>query len=128
MVCYGCLQLLPHTKGTERAIEQPWGEKTPRASHTGHGREANRLHLDGGRCALYSSLSGGRYEMITRYHRGVTLGGKSEYGVRMTYPRLPRRREPDIPRAVVALFAFIVLPLLLIALLAGCRATSSYLS
>jgi IS1 family transposase len=49
-------------------------QRTPR-----DGCEANRLHLDGSRCASYSRLFGGRCEIITRYYRLRSSRGKLEY-------------------------------------------------
>src|SRR5215216_3305279 len=69
MVERGRLQLLPRPTGVESAVVQLGGKKTLRAAYPRDGREANRLHLDGSRCASHSRLSGGRCGIITRYYR-----------------------------------------------------------
>src|SRR5215207_8133630 len=71
MVVHGRLQLLPCPTRVESGVEQVGGEKALRTAHASDGREPNPLHLDGSRCALYSCLSSGRYEIITRYYRAV---------------------------------------------------------
>jgi hypothetical protein len=58
---------------TQRELREPLsvpeGRMLP-AAHPGDGGEADRLELDGGRCALYAGLSDGRYGIITRYYHG----------------------------------------------------------
>src|SRR5215204_7414525 len=77
MVERGRLQLLPRPTGVESAVVQLGGKKTLRAAYPRDGREANRLHLDGSRCASHSRLSGGRCGIITRYYRRRSSTGKS---------------------------------------------------
>src|SRR5215217_1896410 len=68
MVVHGRLQLLPRSTRIESAVVRLGGEKMLRAAYPRDGREPNRLHLDGSRCASHSRLSSGRCEMITRYY------------------------------------------------------------
>jgi hypothetical protein len=78
MVERGRLQLLPHPTRIESAVMCLGGKKTLRAAYPRDGREANRLHLDGSRCASHSRLSGGRCEIITRYYPSLQIGTKRE--------------------------------------------------
>src|SRR3712207_993016 len=76
MVVHGRLQLLPRSTRIESAVVRLGGEKMLRAAYPRDGREPNRLHLDGSRCASHSRLSSGRCEMITRYYPIIRLRKK----------------------------------------------------